>query len=109
MTLNMPGTDDPIAAQVAVDVRSTTGRWWLAALLTSGMTLCYAQRGTLSIAAPFMIRELGINTETMGLMLSPFRGASCPAAADRDRHRSGSRTRWRTEDQQLFPQRRPAR
>src|SRR4029453_1423972 len=32
----------------------------------------YAQRGTLSIAAPFMIRELGINTETMGLMLFAF-------------------------------------
>ena len=36
------------------------------------MTFCYAQRGTLSVAAPFMIRELGINTETMGLMLSAF-------------------------------------
>jgi ACS family D-galactonate transporter-like MFS transporter len=56
---------------------TTTGRWWLAALLTSGMTLCYAQRGTLSIAAPFMIRELGINTETMGLMLSAFSWCYC--------------------------------
>src|SRR5438445_12000850 len=36
------------------------------------MTFCYAQRGTLSIAAPFMIRDLAINTETMGLMLSAF-------------------------------------
>ncbi len=36
------------------------------------MTFCYAQRGTLSVAAPFMIRDLGINTETMGLMLSAF-------------------------------------
>ncbi len=56
---------------------TTTGRLWLAALLTSGMTLCYAQRGTLSIAAPFMIRELGINTETMGLMLSAFSWCYC--------------------------------
>ena len=39
----------------------------LIALLLSGMTLCYAQRGTLSVAAPFMIRDLAINTETMGL------------------------------------------
>ena len=46
-------------------------------LLTSGMTLCYAQRGTLSIAAPFMIRKLGINTETMGLMLSAFSWCYC--------------------------------
>jgi ACS family D-galactonate transporter-like MFS transporter len=52
--------------------RPVAGRWWLAALLSSGMILCYAQRGMLSIAAPSMIRELGINTETMGLMLSAF-------------------------------------
>ena len=73
----MPSTDQPVAAHVAVDVRGTAGRWWLAALLTSGMTLCYAQRGTLSIAAPFMIRELGINTETMGFMLSAFSWCYC--------------------------------
>jgi ACS family D-galactonate transporter-like MFS transporter len=59
------------------DVRDTPGRWWLVLLLTSGMTFCYAQRGTLSIAAPFMIRELGINTETMGLMLSAFSWCYC--------------------------------
>ena len=47
-------------------------RWWLVGLLVSGMTFCYAQRGTLSISAPFMIRDLQINTETMGLMLSAF-------------------------------------
>jgi MFS transporter, ACS family, D-galactonate transporter len=52
-------------------------RWWLAGLLASGMMFCYAQRGTLSIAAPFMIRELGINTETMGLMLSAFSWCYC--------------------------------
>ena len=69
--------DDTAAAQNAAGGGTTTGRWWLAALLTSGMTLCYAQRGTLSIAAPFMIRELGINTETMGLMLSAFSWCYC--------------------------------
>jgi len=53
------------------------GRWGLAGLLLTGMTLCYAQRGTLSIAAPFMIRELAINTETMGLMLSAFSWCYC--------------------------------
>src|SRR6476661_1155889 len=65
------------AVQDAVDVRSASGRWALVALLLSGMTFCYAQRGTLSIAAPFMIRELGINTETMGLMLSAFSWCYC--------------------------------
>ena len=57
--------------------RGTTTRWSLVALLLTGMTFCYAQRGTLSIAAPFMIRELGINTETMGLMLSAFSWCYC--------------------------------
>jgi MFS family permease len=54
-----------------------TGRWSLAVLLLSGMTFCYAQRGTLSVAAPFMIRDLAINTETMGLMLSAFSWCYC--------------------------------
>ena len=70
-------TGGPVAAKQAVDVDTAVGRWWLAVLLTSGMTFCYAQRGTLSIAAPFMIRELGINTETMGLMLSAFSWCYC--------------------------------
>jgi ACS family D-galactonate transporter-like MFS transporter len=54
-----------------------SGRWSLAALLLTGMTFCYAQRGTLSIAAPFMIHDLAINTETMGLMLSAFSWCYC--------------------------------
>jgi MFS family permease len=60
------------AVQEDVDLRGVRGRWWLVGMLVSGMTLCYAQRGTLSIAAPFVIRDLAINTETMGLMLSAF-------------------------------------
>jgi MFS transporter, ACS family, D-galactonate transporter len=65
------------AVQAGVDVRSVTGRWGLVALLLSGMTFCYAQRGTLSVAAPFMMRDLAINTETMGLMLSAFSWCYC--------------------------------
>src|SRR4029453_1943694 len=60
-----------------VDLRNATPRWWLGALLTTGMTLCYAQRGTLSIAIPVMIRGPPINTETMGLILSPFSWCYC--------------------------------
>jgi sugar phosphate permease len=65
------------AVQDVVDAHSATGRWTLVVLLLSGMTFCYAQRGTLSVAAPFMIRDLGINTETMGLMLSAFSWCYC--------------------------------
>jgi MFS transporter, ACS family, D-galactonate transporter len=74
--LMMPADGD-LAVQDDVDVRGVTGRWGLVALLVSGMTFCYAQRGTLSVAAPFMIRDLGINTETMGLMLSAFSWCYC--------------------------------
>jgi MFS family permease len=73
----MPEAGGNAAVGDAVDVHSTTERWWLAGLLVSGMTFCYAQRGTLSVAAPFMIRELEINTETMGLMLSAFSWCYC--------------------------------
>jgi MFS transporter, ACS family, D-galactonate transporter len=62
---------------VARSIPGTKGRWHLGALLLVGMTFCYAQRGTLSVAAPFMIHELGINTETMGLMLSAFSWCYC--------------------------------
>src|SRR6516225_7669548 len=51
--------------------------WKLAALLLSGMTLCYAQRGTLSAAAPFIISDFGISKATMGLMLSAFSWSYC--------------------------------
>jgi MFS family permease len=63
--------------QNEVELRGDSGRWGLVVLLVSGMTFCYAQRGTLSIAAPFMIRDLGIDTETMGLMLSAFSWCYC--------------------------------
>ena len=61
----------------AVEIRSVAGRWGLVSLLLSGMTFCYAQRGTLSVAAPFMMRDLGINAETMGLILSAFSWCYC--------------------------------
>jgi MFS family permease len=73
----MPTANRGVPARDAADRSNVAGRWWLAALLTSGMTFCYAQRGTLSVAAPFMIRDLGINTETMGLMLSAFSWCYC--------------------------------
>jgi len=65
------------AAPGALAPQRASGRVGLVALLVSGMTFCYAQRGTLSVAAPFMIRDLGINTEIMGLMLSAFSWSYC--------------------------------
>jgi MFS transporter, ACS family, D-galactonate transporter len=60
------------AAAAAHEVRRVTERVWLIALLVTAMIFCYAQRGTLSIAAPFLIQDLGISRTTMGVMLSAF-------------------------------------
>lgn len=73
----MPGAAGVAAVQDGLESRPSPGRWWLVGLLVSGMTFCYAQRGTLSVAAPFMMRDLAINTETMGLMLSAFSWCYC--------------------------------
>lgn len=53
-------------------LRESRQRGWLAALLFAGMVLCYAHRGALSVAAPFMMKELGLSPGTMGLLLSAF-------------------------------------
>src|SRR5215472_3184633 len=47
-------------------------RWGLAALLFAGMFLCYAQRGALSLAAPFLMHERQLSALTMGMLLSAF-------------------------------------
>ena len=41
-------------------------------LLVAAMVFCYAQRGALSIAAPFMMRDLGLSPSIMGVLLSAF-------------------------------------
>jgi MFS family permease len=41
-------------------------------LLVAAMVFCYAQRGALSIAAPFMMKDLGLSPSIMGLLLSAF-------------------------------------
>jgi MFS transporter, ACS family, D-galactonate transporter len=53
-------------------LKESPQRWWLAALLASAMVFCYAQRGALSIAAPSMMKELGLSTAVMGVLLSAF-------------------------------------
>ncbi|MCS7314177.1 MAG: MFS transporter [Bryobacterales bacterium] len=47
-------------------------RWWLAALLVAAMILAYAQRGAISVAAPFLMKDTGLTPAGMGLLLSAF-------------------------------------
>lgn len=55
-----------------LSLKDSPRRWWLMVLLVSAMVVCYAHRGALSIAAPFMMRELGFSPAAMGILLSGF-------------------------------------
>jgi hypothetical protein len=47
-------------------------RWLLLGFLTVAMFFCYAHRQALAIAAPFMMKNLGLNAAATGLLLSAF-------------------------------------
>jgi MFS transporter, ACS family, D-galactonate transporter len=57
---------------VDASLKDSPRRWWVAGLLTLGMVFCYAQRGALSVAAPFMMKERDLSPATMGILLSAF-------------------------------------
>jgi ACS family glucarate transporter-like MFS transporter len=54
------------------ELKDSPQRWWLAVLLNLGQLFCYVHRSALSVAAPFMIKELGLTTAVMGVLLSAF-------------------------------------
>lgn len=58
-------------------LRASPQRWWLMALLSVAMIFCYVHRAALSVAAPFMIEELGISKAVMGVLLSAFFWSYC--------------------------------
>ncbi len=53
-------------------LKDSPQRWWLAALLVTAMLFCYAHRGAMSVAAPFMSEDLGFNPAKTGVLLSAF-------------------------------------
>ncbi|MCI0338857.1 MAG: MFS transporter, partial [Acidobacteria bacterium] len=59
-----------------VDIRpalkDSSQRWWLMVLLVTAMIFCYGHRAALSVAAPFMIKDLGLSPAVMGILLSAF-------------------------------------
>lgn len=60
----------PVPAPPAL--QDSSQRWWLALLLHFAMLFLFVHRGALSVAAPFMITELGLSTTVMGVLLSAF-------------------------------------
>jgi MFS family permease len=53
-------------------LKESPQRWLLVVLMHVGMFFCYVHRSALSVAAPFMMEELGLNTAVMGVLLSAF-------------------------------------
>ena len=50
----------------------TRARFYILALLTAGTLINYLDRTVLSVAAPFMTRELGLDAVAMGIVFSAF-------------------------------------
>ncbi len=55
-----------------IDLKNSWQRWFLVCLLNTGLLFCYIHRSALSVAAPYMITELGLPKDVMGLLLSSF-------------------------------------
>lgn len=53
-------------------VAETPFRWCVATLLVTAMIFAYAQRGAISVAAPFLMKDTGLTAAGMGLLLSAF-------------------------------------
>jgi ACS family glucarate transporter-like MFS transporter len=53
-------------------LRNSSQRWWLLLLLFSAMLISYAHRSALSVAAPFISKDLNLSKAEMGILLSSF-------------------------------------
>ncbi len=53
-------------------LKDSPQRWNLMGLLLLAMVACYAHRGTLSIAVPFLQKEMNLSKAELGVMLSAF-------------------------------------
>ncbi len=61
-----------IKATGGPSLKESAQRWWLALLLVVGMIFCYAQRGAMSVAGPFMAKELKLSRTELGVLMSAF-------------------------------------
>lgn len=59
-------------AALKLEIRDRPERWGVAALLVTAMFFCYAHRGALSVAAPYLREQLGLSRTVMGLLLAAF-------------------------------------
>jgi len=50
-------------------------RWWMISLIMLGAIINYLTRSTLAVAAPTLLKELGITTQEYGYITAAFQGA----------------------------------
>ena len=67
-----PKTIDPARAEGTPGLKDSPQRWWLLALLFTAMLISYAHRSALSVAAPFISKDLNLSKAEMGILLSSF-------------------------------------
>lgn len=68
---NSPSVSLPDPPQ-AGSLKDSPQRWWLLALLFTGMICAYAQRGTMSVAATSVSKSLNLTKADIGLLQSAF-------------------------------------
>ncbi len=59
-------------ATKAPALNASPQRWWLLALLFTAMLISYVHRGAISVAAPFMAKDLNLSKAGIGIVLSSF-------------------------------------
>lgn len=57
---------------MTISTRMSGRDWWILALLVSAGCINYVDRGSLSIAAPMLRKELSLSPSEMGILLSAF-------------------------------------
>src|SRR3989454_5765788 len=60
------------ASDVTPALRDSSQRRWLLVLLFSAMLISYVHRSALSVAAPFMSKDLNLSKAEIGILLSSF-------------------------------------
>jgi len=72
MVVTEPKNIDPARGEGTQVLRDSPQRWWLLALLFTAMLISYAHRSALSVAAPFISKDLNLSKAEMGILLSSF-------------------------------------
>jgi MFS transporter, ACS family, D-galactonate transporter len=75
--MSLPQTSvvpEPVRQHGAASLKQSPQRWWLLALLFTGMLISYGQRGALSVAvaASTMSLDLQLSEASIGILLSAF-------------------------------------